>query len=92
VNDRHIEEVVKGILIRDLQLDPALISEMDAETPLLGRGVGLDSIEALRLCLGLERAFDIQIPDGDLTVDLFATLGALNAYLSRRLAAPGKPA
>ena len=37
----------------------------------------------MRLGLGLENAFDISIPDADLTVDLFSSLGILTAYVSK---------
>lgn len=76
-----IETTVKEILFRDLQADAASLSSANAETPLLGRGIGLDSVEALRLALGLENAFDISIPDQDLNVGLFATLGTLTRYV-----------
>lgn len=82
----EIENAIKQVLINDLQNDPDLIMNADAETGLLGRGVGLDSVEALQLALGLEHAFDIQIPDSDLTLELFATLGSLTGYVERKLA------
>jgi len=92
VNEQNIEAVIKEVLIHELQLDAAQIAAADATMALLGRGIGLDSIEALRLCLGLESAFDIQIPDADLTVELFANFGALHAYIARRLGARQEPA
>jgi acyl carrier protein len=76
---------IKQVLINDLQADPATIMNADARMGLLGRGIGLDSVEALQLALGLEHAFDIQIPDSDLTLELFATLGTLTAYVERKL-------
>lgn len=86
---RHseIETTIKQLLIDDLQVDAALIENADMQTPLLGRGIGLDSVEALRLALGLENAFDISIPDADLNVELFSSLGALTEYVARKLAA-----
>lgn len=81
----HIERTIKDLLIDDLQVDAALLNGAGAHTPLLGRGIGLDSVEALRLGLGLENAFDLSIPDADLTVDLFASLGALTDYIEDKL-------
>ena len=76
-----IQETIKQILADDLQVDAAQLENITADTPLLGRGIGLDSVEALRLGLGLENAFNISIPDRDLTAELFASLGALTRYV-----------
>lgn len=81
----EIETCIKQILIEDLQVDAALLATADADTPLLGRGIGLDSIEALRLALGIENAFEISIPDADLTVELFASLRALTEYVEKKI-------
>jgi acyl carrier protein len=81
----EIEDAVRRILLADLEVSPALLTASDAQTPLLGRGIGLDSIEAMGLALGLERRFDIQIPDGDLTVELFESIGALAAYVDGKV-------
>ncbi len=91
VNHSEIESAIKQILIDDLQVDAAQIQNADASTPLLGRGLGLDSVEALRLSLGLENRFEIQIPDADLTVQLFSSLGALTDYVYRKAAARKEP-
>lgn len=85
MNEPNIESAIKKILIDDLQVDAAMIETADAQTPLLGRGIGLDSVEALRLALGLENAFDISIPDADLNVELFSSLGALTEYIARKI-------
>lgn len=80
-----IQGTIQRLLVEELEGDPAVIDKADAGTALLGRGIGLDSIEALRLGLGLEHAFDIRIPDQDLTVDLFASLGALTEYVYQKV-------
>jgi len=83
----QIEAAIRRILADELAVDSGLLNAAAADTPLLGRGVGLDSVEAMGLALALERDFDIQIPDGDLTVELFASLGALAEYVYRKAAA-----
>lgn len=80
----EIQETIKRILMDDLQVDPSAIQDATADTPLIGRGIGLDSVEALQLGLSLENAFDISIPDADLTVDLFSSLGKLAAYVQQK--------
>ncbi len=86
VDDGAIEATLKAILISQLDVPAAVVTECTPTTPLFGRGIGLDSIEALTLILGLEEAFDIEIEDSDLTSDLFSSLGDLIAYLRARIA------
>jgi acyl carrier protein len=63
-----------------------MLAEAESSTPLLGRGIGLDSVESMVLAMALEKEFDISIPDADLTAELFATLGTLTGYVARKLA------
>lgn len=77
----EIEERIKNILISALEVDPEALSEGNSSTPLLGRGIGLDSIEALALTAEVETEFDIQVDDADLTVDLFKNIGTLAQYV-----------
>jgi acyl carrier protein len=88
VDRSHIEGTIKRLLVADLEADPTMISQADTQTPLLGRGIGLDSIEALRLALGLEKEYAIRIPDADLTVELFGSLGALVDYVHAKILEP----
>jgi acyl carrier protein len=78
---REIEDTIKRLLIDELQADSTTIAAAGSTTSLLGSGIGLDSVEALHLSLGLENCFGIRIPDADLTVELFASLGTLTEYV-----------
>jgi len=80
-----IEKKIIQLLISDLEIDPAILSTVDSNTPLLGRGIGLDSVETLTLVAGIEEAFDIQIDDADLTVELFKSLGTLAEYVLQKI-------
>jgi len=80
-----IEKKIIQILISDLEIDPAILSTVDSNTPLLGRGIGLNSVETLTLVAGIEEVFDIQIDDADLTVELFKSLGILAEYVLQKI-------
>jgi acyl carrier protein len=88
IDRAHIEATIKTLLVTDLEADPDVIASADIGTPLLGRGIGLDSIEALRLALGLEKEYDIRIPDAELTVELFGSMGALVDYVQGKILEP----
>jgi acyl carrier protein len=81
-----IEEKIKHILICELEVDSAILATSSSQTPLLGHGIGLDSVEALVLVTGIEQEFAIEVADADLTVDLFKDIGTLAAYVWQKLA------
>jgi acyl carrier protein len=81
----EIEEKIKQLLIVELAVSPAIVSNSSSSTPLLGRGIGLDSVETMALVVSLEEVFEISIPDDELTVDLFKNFGALTDYIMHAL-------
>ncbi|MGH7833352.1 MAG: acyl carrier protein [Candidatus Binatia bacterium] len=81
----EIEQKIKRILISELRVGPDKLAASNSTTPLLGRGIGLDSMETLVLVAGIEKEFDIQVDDADLTADLFKNLGALVEYVVRKV-------
>ena len=85
----EIEETIKRILVFELEVSAALVSACDSNTPLLGRGIGLDSVETLTLVAGIEKEFNIQIEDADLTVDLFRNIGTLARYVAKKMLKEG---
>ena len=63
--------------------------DIDEDTPLLGHGLGLDSIEILGLVAALEEEFDLTIDDNELNVLHFATVGSvLHLILPKLLSRP----
>jgi acyl carrier protein len=79
-----IESRIRNILIARLQVDASLLEAGDSSLPLLGRGVGLDSFEALALAAEVEQEFNLQIDDSDLTVALFRSIADLALYVAGR--------
>jgi acyl carrier protein len=61
---RELTERIKGVLIErlDLNLQPNEITE---DAPLFGMGLGLDSIDALVLIVGIEDEFNITVETTD---------------------------
>ncbi|KPL19761.1 MAG: hypothetical protein AMJ93_13005 [Anaerolineae bacterium SM23_84] len=82
---QDIEEKIKHILVSRLEIEPSTVAACDSHAPLVGRGIGLDSVEALALIVGVEEAFDFEIPDEDLTVDLLSSISSLAEYVCQRL-------
>jgi acyl carrier protein len=91
VSPAQVEETIKEILATELELDLRPYGASTADTPLLGQGIGLDSIDALTLVTAGENRFDIEVGDDDLTVDLFKTVGTLAEYVARKASREAAP-
>ncbi len=81
----EIREKLKKILVSDLSVSSSVLAPDDGSTPLLGRGIGLDSMETLALVAAIEKEFDIEIEDEELTADLFSNLNTLSQCVSWKL-------
>ncbi|HEY7863948.1 MAG TPA: phosphopantetheine-binding protein, partial [Thermoanaerobaculia bacterium] len=64
-----------------LDIDPSTI---DSAAPLFGEGLGLDSIDALELVLGLEQEFGIKVEDEEVGVKAFASVNALVDFIEQK--------
>jgi acyl carrier protein len=79
---------VKALIVRQLKLeiDPASIRD---DAPLFGdaaEGLGLDSIDALELVLGVEKEFGIKVQDEEVGVTAFASVNALCDFIRQKAA------
>jgi acyl carrier protein len=58
---------------------------LDEEMGLLGRGIGLDSIEVLQLVTAIEKEFDVTIDDDELLPEQFRSVGNLITFIEGKL-------
>lgn len=72
---------VKGIIIGNLNLDLEP-SQIDDDSPLFGTGLGLDSIDALDLVIGIEEGFSIKVGEDELYV--FKSVNSLVDFVLER--------
>lgn len=79
-----IEHRVKQVIIRTLSLE-VTPEEIDDEDALFGGGLGLNSMATIELIVGLEEAFDLEVPDEDLRVELFESVKTMTAYVRTAL-------
>jgi len=80
----EIEEKIKQILISELDVNPKTVAKTNSTTPLLGRGIGLDSIEAMALVASIEKEFNIQVEDDEITVALFRDTATVVEYILQK--------
>ncbi len=75
---KNLIERLKGVLISSLELDlePEDLTE---DAALFGTGLGLDSIDALVLIVGIEDEFDVSVPPDD--IQIYRSLNTLADFL-----------
>lgn len=79
--DRLVAELA-GLLREHLRLRSS-IAAIDADEPIFGGRLQLDSVDAAQWVLTVERHFRLQIPDDDLVGSGLRSLGALADVLIR---------
>jgi acyl carrier protein len=80
---------IRQLIVKQLKLDVDPGSIRD-DAPLFGdavNGLGLDSIDALELVLGVEKEFGIKVQDEEVGVTAFASVDALCDFIRQKNAA-----
>jgi acyl carrier protein len=72
---------VKKLIIERLKLEDIAVDDIDTEAPLFGEGLGLDSIDALELVIGLEKEYGVSIPDAEVGKKVFQSVRAIAQYI-----------
>jgi len=72
---------IKGLIIQRLKLLDMTPEMIETDAPLFGEGLGLDSIDALELVLGLEKEFGVIIPDAEVGRKVFQSVRTMAQYV-----------
>lgn len=80
---QQLEVELKKLVIEALNLEDMDINDIDANEPLFGEGLGLDSIDALELGLAIKKQYNVVIDADDTeTRQHFASIANLAKYIS----------
>jgi len=72
---------IKTLIIQRLKLADMTPEMIETDAPLFGEGLGLDSIDALELVLGLEKEFGAVIPDAEVGRKVFQSVRTMAQYI-----------
>jgi len=75
---------IKQLIIQRLKLVDMTPEMIEIGAPLFGEGLGLDSIDALELVLGLEKEFGVIIPDAEVGKKVFQSVKTMAQYVSEQ--------
>ena len=78
---------VKEMIIQRLKLEGMTPDQIDDGIPLFGEGLGLDSIDALELVLGIEQVFGVKIEDEAAGLKAFKSVQALTDFIAEHMKA-----
>lgn len=79
-----LEQRLRKLIVERLKLEISP-DDIQAEQPLFGDdGLGLDSIDALELVLGIEQELGVRIDDEDVGSQAFASVRALASFVADR--------
>lgn len=80
----NLVEELKVLIIDVLNLEDVTPEEIQAEEPLFGEGLGLDSIDALELGLALQKKYNISIDaENENTKTHFASVNNLAKFVAQ---------
>ncbi len=82
--EQLIEEL-KNHLIEELNLEDITPEDIDAEAPLFGDGLGLDSIDALEIIIILEKYYGIKLANPAESKSIFYSVKTLADYIVTKM-------
>ncbi|MEJ2619944.1 MAG: phosphopantetheine-binding protein [Candidatus Thiodiazotropha sp.] len=73
---------VAQLIVETLNLEDISAEEIESDAPLFRDGLGLDSIDALELSLGIKQKYGIQLKaDDENLTEIFSSLSKLTKYI-----------
>lgn len=72
------EEIIKALNLEDLTPE-----DIDADAPLFGEGLGLDSIDTLELIVLLEKRYGIKLANPAEGKQIFSSVRSIATYVDR---------
>lgn len=81
-----MEELINQLkeqIIEALNLEDMTPADIDADAPLFGEGLGLDSIDALELIVLMEREYGIKLGNPAEDKKIFSSVASIADYVSK---------
>jgi len=72
---------VTNLIINTLRSEGLSVHDLDPDLPLLGDGLGLDSVDVWHLATGMEHVFGVVVPDAAVASQVFRSVRSMAEYI-----------
>lgn len=79
------------LIVESLRFDGMDPASIEDDAPLMGEGLGLDSVDALELMVAVEKEFGVKLENAEVGRAVLKSVSTLAAFIAERRAAVGKP-
>lgn len=74
---------VKQMIVDSLRIEGMSSMDIETDAPLFGDGLGLDSVDALQLVVGMENTFGVVVPDAAVGAKVFQSVRTMAQYIAQ---------
>ncbi len=87
MEDTTLKDRIKAMMVENLMLQ-VTAAEIGDDLPLFGPGgLGLDSVDALQLVVGLDKNFGVKIPDPAAAKEILQSVNTIADAVQKKMAA-----
>ena len=84
----ELEQQLKELIVDALKLEDTTPADIDSSEPLVGDGLGLDSIDILELAMAIHRKFGVKTGSDDTqNREVYSNVSSLAAFILEQKAA-----
>jgi acyl carrier protein len=81
MSDADLRTRIKEMMVKNLMLQ-ITADQISDDAPLFGpNGIGLDSIDALELAVGLEKNFGVSVPNSEIATKVLRNVNTIHDYI-----------
>jgi acyl carrier protein len=81
MSDADLRTRIKEMMVKNLMLQ-ITADQISDDAPLFGpNGIGLDSIDALELAVGLEKNFGVSVPNSEIATRVLRNVNTIHDYI-----------
>ncbi len=85
VSKAQLEEEIKKLIIKAVDLEDTLLSEIFSDTPLFKDGLGLDSIDSLEIGIALKKKYNIKFDYNQNNIKYLYSISTITDFVFNHL-------
>ena len=81
VSEQELRQALKVLIVDRLRLEGLTPDRITDDMPLFGEGLGLDSVDALELVVGIEKEYGLSIKSHEVDKESFRSVASLGRFV-----------